>query len=152
MMTGEQYRASLRDGRRVYYAGKRVDDVTSHPRFRGAVDIIAAGYDAAGADPAENEALYQFPRTVPELRDRINRLASWEVTRATTLESLLALRTAGDRMGEDGATYRERIDAYVAMCRDRDLRCVQTITDAKGDRAVSAKDQVDPDLYVRVVE
>lgn len=152
MMTGQQYRDSLRDGRRIYYAGQLVDDVTTHPRFSTAVDIVAAGYDAGSADPAENEALYQFPRTVAELRDRITRLASWEVTRATTLESLLALRTAGDRMGADGAGYRERIDAYVAMCRERDLRCVQTITDAKGDRAVSAKDQVDPDLYVRVVQ
>jgi 4-hydroxybutyryl-CoA dehydratase / vinylacetyl-CoA-Delta-isomerase len=150
MMTGDEYRATLRDGRRIFYDGKPVGDVTEDPKFRTAVDIVARGYDAGVADPGETDALYRFPRTVPELRERIGRLASWEVTRATTLESLLALQTAGDRMG--AGTFRERIDAYVAYCRDHDLRCVQTITDAKGDRSRSAKDQIDPDLYLRVVE
>ena len=31
MMTGEQYRESIRDGRETYYLGKRVDDLTTEP-------------------------------------------------------------------------------------------------------------------------
>jgi aromatic ring hydroxylase len=33
MMTGAGYRESLRDGRRVFFNGTKVADVTEHPRF-----------------------------------------------------------------------------------------------------------------------
>ena len=45
--TGDEYRASLRDGREVWIAGERVDDVTTHPMFRPLVDIRARIYDMA---------------------------------------------------------------------------------------------------------
>ena len=31
MMTGEEYKASLFDGRATFFEGKRVDDIPSHP-------------------------------------------------------------------------------------------------------------------------
>ena len=45
MMTGEQYRASLRDGRKVYCQGRQVVDVTTDPLTRLSVDWVADGYD-----------------------------------------------------------------------------------------------------------
>ena len=46
LMTGEEYMASLRDGRVVYYRGERIADVTAHPATKGAVSQVAAIYDA----------------------------------------------------------------------------------------------------------
>src|SRR6266540_3913833 len=43
----EDYRESLRDGRRVFYRGERVEDVTVHPVFRHAVDHAALDYRMA---------------------------------------------------------------------------------------------------------
>ena len=44
--TGDEYRAALRDGRRVLVVGEGlVDDVTTHPATRGVVDQYAAWYD-----------------------------------------------------------------------------------------------------------
>jgi 4-hydroxyphenylacetate 3-monooxygenase len=43
--TGEQYRDSIRDGRRVWINGERVADVTRHPMFKPIVDIRARIYD-----------------------------------------------------------------------------------------------------------
>ena len=48
--TGEQYRDSIRDGRRVWIDGERVADVTRHPMFRPLVDIRARIYDMAHED------------------------------------------------------------------------------------------------------
>ena len=45
--TGDDYRASLRDGREVWIDGERVDDVTTHPVFRPIVDVRARIYDMA---------------------------------------------------------------------------------------------------------
>ena len=43
--TGEQYLASIRDGREVYVNGERVQDVPSHPMFKPLVDIRVRMYD-----------------------------------------------------------------------------------------------------------
>jgi 4-hydroxybutyryl-CoA dehydratase / vinylacetyl-CoA-Delta-isomerase len=45
--SAEAYRGSLRDGRRVFYRGERVEDVTTHPVLRFAVDHAALDYELA---------------------------------------------------------------------------------------------------------
>jgi 4-hydroxyphenylacetate 3-monooxygenase len=45
LMTGAQYKASLRDGRRVYYRGETID-VLTHPLTAPGIDWQAAAYDA----------------------------------------------------------------------------------------------------------
>ncbi|MGA9857527.1 MAG: 4-hydroxyphenylacetate 3-hydroxylase N-terminal domain-containing protein, partial [Solirubrobacteraceae bacterium] len=45
--TGDEYRASIRDGRDVYIDGERVEDVTNHPAFKPIVDVRARIYDLA---------------------------------------------------------------------------------------------------------
>ena len=47
LRTPEQYRESLRDGRRVFYRAEAVPDVTEHPVFRFAVDHAALDYRMA---------------------------------------------------------------------------------------------------------
>ena len=39
--TGDEYRASLKDGREIYISGERVHDVATHPMFKPLVDIRA---------------------------------------------------------------------------------------------------------------
>ena len=45
--TGEEYRESIRDGRKVYINGETVKDVTTHPAFKPIVDARARIYDMA---------------------------------------------------------------------------------------------------------
>ena len=45
MRTGERHLQSLRDGREVYFLGRRVSDVTTHPAFRNSVASAAYLYD-----------------------------------------------------------------------------------------------------------
>ncbi|MEA2255034.1 MAG: paerucumarin biosynthesis protein PvcC, partial [Solirubrobacteraceae bacterium] len=45
-LTGDEYLASLRDGREVWIDGERVGDVTEHPAFRNAARSVAQLYDA----------------------------------------------------------------------------------------------------------
>jgi paerucumarin biosynthesis protein PvcC len=55
-LTGEEYLASLRDGRRVFIDGERVEDVTEHPAFRNSARSIARLYDALH-DPEQQDLL-----------------------------------------------------------------------------------------------
>ena len=43
--SGKNYIESLRDGREVWHAGKRIDDVTTHPGFTGTIKTLADLYD-----------------------------------------------------------------------------------------------------------
>ena len=54
--TGAEYMESLRDGREVYFDGKRVSDITTHPAFRNSVRSIARLYDALH-DPKTRDLL-----------------------------------------------------------------------------------------------
>ena len=47
LRTAAQYIESLRDGRTVYYRGQRVDDVTTHPLMKVAVEHAAIDFDLA---------------------------------------------------------------------------------------------------------
>ena len=47
LLTGNQYRDSIRDGREVWVDGKRVEDVPNHPVFKPIVDVRARIYDMA---------------------------------------------------------------------------------------------------------
>jgi aromatic ring hydroxylase len=61
MRTGAEYRAALRDGRKVFVMGEgRVDDVTTHPATSAMVDHYAAWYDLH-FDPAWADALLSPP-------------------------------------------------------------------------------------------
>lgn len=54
--TGDDYRASIRDGREVWMNGERVADVTTHPAFKPLVDARARIYDMAH-DPATSPTM-----------------------------------------------------------------------------------------------
>ncbi|MCY4087698.1 MAG: hypothetical protein OXG37_12675 [Actinomycetia bacterium] len=45
MKGSDDYKASLRDGRQVFYRGEPVDDVTSHPATGRGVSTIADLYE-----------------------------------------------------------------------------------------------------------
>src|SRR5215472_4802133 len=47
LRTAEEYKASLRDGRVVYYRGEPVQDVTQHPVIGLAVNHAAIDYEIA---------------------------------------------------------------------------------------------------------
>jgi len=57
---GAEYLESLRDGRRLWLMGQRVDDVTSHPARAGCAHSVAAVYDLQ--HDAAHHALLTFPR------------------------------------------------------------------------------------------
>ena len=70
----------------------------------------------------------------------------------TTSQGLLALITAATRMRADYPELADRIEKYFDYRKQNDLRCVQAITDAKGDRKLAPGQQADPDVYTRIVE
>ncbi len=71
MMTGEQYKESLKDGRATYLDGKRVSDPATEPRLQVSVDVAADVYDSFySADPGASNPIYIMPKSIPEFNER----------------------------------------------------------------------------------
>ena len=153
MRTGEQYKASLDDGRLTYFEGEQVDDLVAHPILGQTVDATAAGYDKF-YDPAPDAAspLMGVPSSAEELREMIPVLHSAGMMAHVTYTSIQTLKTASDRMADNKPEYIERMDSFIHEAQRDDVRITQCITDAKGDRSRPPAKQDDLDSYVRVVD
>jgi aromatic ring hydroxylase len=168
----EQYLASLRDGRTVYYRGERVEDVTAHPELGKAARHCAIDY-AIADDPAhralvryqedgrELNRFYRLPRNAEDLLRRREMIA--ETTRAGRAlivlireigtDYLFAAHIATHEMQERlRAPYHERLRAYHRQVAEDDLALGVAQTDVKGDRSLGPAEQEHPDYYVRVVD
>ena len=172
LRTAEDYLASLRDGRTVYYRGRRAPDVTEHPVIGVAARHAAIDYRLAhdpahrelcvvSGDAGEYSRYYQIPRTPDDLLQR-SRLIELATTEGATLVVLIKeigtdalcglLRVASRVDRERGTEYSGRVRRYYEHCRDNDLAVAVAQTDVKGDRSLRPSAQADPDLYVRIAE
>ena len=78
LKTGAQHLAGLEDGRKIYIGDELVEDVTTHPAFRGAAQTVAEIYDMkiAEADTMafeENGEQYATYYLMPRSRDDLAR-------------------------------------------------------------------------------
>ena len=70
MMTGAQYKESLKDGRLTYIDGDQVTDPANHPLLKTAVDVAARVYDSFySAEPDAANPAYIIPRSIDDYRD-----------------------------------------------------------------------------------
>ncbi|MBO0676614.1 4-hydroxyphenylacetate 3-hydroxylase [Mycolicibacterium sp. S2-37] len=153
MMTGEQYKDSLRDGRRIYQDGKLVADMDTDPLLAPALEAVAAGYDEYySSEAGAVNPLVEAPRSVDELRRRVPILTEMDLLLNVTYQSLMTLVVAAVRLADEHPHFVQRINDYVAAARREDIRIAECITDSKGDRSKPPAGQDDPDQYVRVVE
>ena len=60
LRTPDEYRESLRDGRRVYIMGEKVEDVTAHPLLKVATETVAQDFVLTESEVAETSARYLF--------------------------------------------------------------------------------------------
>ena len=174
LRTPEQYKESLRDGREVYYRGEKVDDVTTHPVIKKAVEHACIDYQMAEdpryrdlavvTDPETGEAysrFYHIPRNTEDLLQRSRLIAASTREGATLVilikesgtDALFALHFVAEEMAKHGAgQYRERVQKYYELCRDNDYAVAVAQSDVKGDRSLGPQAQEHPDYYLRIVD
>jgi 4-hydroxybutyryl-CoA dehydratase/vinylacetyl-CoA-Delta-isomerase len=153
MLTGDEYKASLDDGRSTYFEGEKVTDLAGHPVLGTVVQNVADGYDWLALKAVDGVSpVSGIPTTPDQLREKVELVHTAGMMAHVNYTSLMTLSTAAGRLAETGPQYVERLQAYVADAQQRDIRVTQCITDAKGDRSLSPVLQDDPDAYVRVVD
>lgn len=158
LMTGEEYRQSLRDGRQVIdAAGKRIDDVRSHPQLGPGIDLLADYYDAHFR-PGSRELLtcvdeetgkrasvaWQVPRTREDLERKraVNRFSTYHFAGAfgrppdySSCNPLGLLSLAPAIAGMDPAWARN-VGRYLEWGRQNCVLEADIVADVQSDRRI----------------
>ncbi len=167
--TGDEYRESLRDGREVYMDGQRVDDVTTHPKFKPLIDVRARIYDMQH-DPATQAVMTfeeggerfptgnRIPRNQQHWHDKrvsvdtVMKDIGGVVTRVgdETVGEMWSLADGADILNEIDPRFAKNINQHIKLAVENDPFHVSANTDPKGDRSLRPQDQ-DPDMLTHVV-
>ncbi|MGI9302115.1 MAG: 4-hydroxyphenylacetate 3-hydroxylase family protein [Gammaproteobacteria bacterium] len=172
LRTGDEYRESLRDGRRVWINGEQVNDVPAHPAFKPIVDIRARIYDMSHEDRYHDTMSYRdadtnepncighkLPRKPQDWQDKwtaidaIMKDAGAVVTRMSdeTVGEMWSLYDGRDVLREVDPRFSENVSNHIDAVVRNDTFHVSANTDPKGDRSKRPQDQ-DPDMLLHAVK
>lgn len=163
--TGDQYKESLNDGRRVWLDGEPVDNLATHPATAGVVQAHADWYDLHH-DPAWDETLWRLdengtevpvcftlPRTPAELEQLSEALRAAAFLNAGNIShpagwGLLVFGGLWSMLENNGVGERDRIKARLDLiCREQ-----RFVTAAYTPPQVARFKGEDERVTVRVVE
>jgi 4-hydroxyphenylacetate 3-monooxygenase oxygenase component len=170
---GKAFIRGLRDDREVWYAGRRVDDVTTCPEFAGSIQSLARLYDMQH-DPAHRDVLtveapelgevvgrsFQIPRTPDDLRRKRDAYVRWAEATCGMMgrspDFMNAMTTALAAKRSFFAELSEaRADAVVAYWRyiaTHDLFLTHALLDPQLDKGRLRHLQEDPGIALRVID
>lgn len=173
LMNADAYLDSIRKREiRVFFRGELLPNAVDHPVLHPAANCLAETYRLALA-PETRELMTApspftgEPANVSSLlwRSREDLIAriEWErlvgrrtgrgALRSPGLDALNTLAIVTRRVDrERGTEYRARLDAFLREVHEHDWAVSGAMTDPRGDRSRSPGQQLDPDLYLRVVE
>jgi 4-hydroxybutyryl-CoA dehydratase/vinylacetyl-CoA-Delta-isomerase len=173
MMTPEAYEESLRKlNLKVYLFGEKLDNVVDNPVIRPSLNAVAKTYELAHRPEHEDlmtatshltgRKINRFTHIHQSTDDlvrktRMGRLLGGATgccfQRCVGMDALNALSIVTfDIDAKYGTEYHQRFVKYLAYVQDHDLTCDGAMTDPKGDRSLPPHQQVDPDLFLRVIE
>jgi aromatic ring hydroxylase len=158
LLTGDEFRASLRDGRRVIAAdGTEVDDVTAHPQLGPAIDTLAEYYDAH-FDAKTSELLtyrdeesgklasvpWSIPRTVEDLERKreVNKFLTYQTMGVFgrppdyAMGNPMGLLSLGVEIGQMRPEWAENVEGYVRWGRENCVIEADLGVDMQSDRNV----------------
>jgi aromatic ring hydroxylase len=159
LKTGEEYRESLRDGRRILYQGEEVADVPTHPLFERPVQTWSALFDAQH-DPAtrdvttyEDEELGARASTawlVPKDKDDLEkrrRLLEFSTDRTFGVFGrppdygptlAMGFLAAMHLIEQNDPEAPDKIKRFIRFGRENNLLSTDLIADAQADRTLGS--------------
>ncbi len=174
MITSSEYRKRLSKMRRnVYMNGQLVD--RDHPRLEGTINIVSKTYDMVN-DPEfkgyedlltatshlTGKKINRFcnvHRSVADLlaKQRMTRLTCHQVggciNRCMGIDAINANSVVSWEADQaHGTEYHRRFENWLKDFQENDCSGCCAQTDVKGNRPWRPHEQLDPDLYLRVVE
>ena len=169
--TGEDYINSLRGRKlKVYLFGDLVEDPVEHPMIKPSINAVAETFDLAvreeGLASAESSIsgarVNRFLHIAESANDlvmqnkmqrKLGQNTGTCFQRCVGMDTLNSLHSTTFEIDEKhGTDYHSRLLEFIKMVQKENLVIGGAMTDPKGDRSKGPSEQVDPDLYTRVVD
>lgn len=173
LKTSKEYIESLRKMHtRIYMFGEKLENWVDHPIIRPSINAVAATYELA-QDPQYEDLMTATSSLTGHKINRFTHLhqSTDDLIKKVKMQRLLGQKTGScfqRCVGMDafnavfsttyeideacGTEYHERFKKFLIMVQDEDLVVDGAMTDPKGDRSKAPHEQMDPDMYVHVVE
>ena len=173
LMTSSEYIESLRkQKKRIFLAGKMIDNYVDHPIIRPSINACAMTYELS--HKPEHEELLTAASSLTG--KKINRFTHLHQSTEDLIKKVKMQRLLGQKTGccfqrcvgfdgfnavdsvtyemdeEFGTEYNKRFRAYLEYVQENDLVVDGAMTDTKGNRKLAPSEQQDPDQFVHVVE
>lgn len=173
LKTVEEYIESLRKlNLEVYLFGKKIDNPVDDPIIRPSLNSVAMTYELAQKDEYKDlmtaksnltgKVINRFCHIHQSTGDLIKKVKMQRVMgqktgacfqRCVGMDAMNAVySTTYDMDKKLGTDYHSRFLKFLEYVQENDLVVDGAMTDPKGDRNLSPSQQVDPDLYLRIVE
>jgi len=168
---GAEYRRALRDGREVWHAGRRIEDVTTHSGFTGTIETLADLYDnqhhpeyrdiMTVEDEGERISYsYLAPKNREQLALKRRNIEFWAEQTLGQMgrypefvaELVVGLLDWAHVIEKTNKQWAENARAYHRLVSRNDLCLTHALTDQYYDRTKRVSEQQDPDLILHVVE
>jgi 4-hydroxybutyryl-CoA dehydratase/vinylacetyl-CoA-Delta-isomerase len=157
---------------KIFYKGKRIEDVTKHPATAPHVRAAAMTYALASKEKYRDLAtatshltgntISRFTHVHQGIEDLIKKIKLLRVLgqktatcfqRCVGFDGINAVYSVAYEVDQKlGTDYLVRFKKWLIRIQDENLMVVGAMTDPKGDRSKGPADQLDPDQYVHVVE
>ncbi len=167
---GADYVKALRDGREVWHAGRRIDDVTTHAGFTGTIKTLAELYDKQhspefrGIMTVENDGectsySYLAPKSATDLAQKRRNIEFWAQATLGQMgrypdfcaQLVVGLFDWAHVIEKHDKRWAENARNYYLHCRRQDLCLTHALTDQYYDRSKRVSEQEDPDLILHIV-
>lgn len=173
LLTGKEYITSIEAlGLEANILGQKTADLTHHPLVKPSLQAVATTFDCAHSD--NYRSLFRVRSSL--IGEEINRFNHLHQSTADLTNKVIMQRTCGNLTGccfqrcvgmdaanaafsvtyecdqAHGTHYHQRFLDYWTHVQRQDLVVDGAMTDPKGDRGKRPKEQIDADLYLRVVE
>lgn len=173
MMTGQQYVESIQKmNMEIYMFGEKIENTADNPILRPSLNSVKATYDLAQMPEYEDlmtvtssltgEKINRFCHIHRSPDDLVKKVKMQRLCGQTTascfqrcvgLDAFNAIySTTFEIDAKCGTSYHENFKSFMKLVEKNDWTVDGAMTDVKGDRSLSPASQLDPDLFLHVIE
>ena len=169
--TGEDYINSLRGRKlKIYLFGELIDDYVEHPMIRPSINAVAETYDlavreeelASAQSSISGKRVNRFLHIAESAQDlvlqnkmqrKMGQNTGTCFQRCVGMDALNSLHSTTFEIDEKhGTNYHQRLLDFIKTIQEENFVIGGAMTDPKGDRSLGPSEQVDPDMFVHVVD
>ena len=169
--TGDEYIESLR-GRdlTIYLFGEKIKDPVDHPMIRPSINAVAETYDlavreeelATAQSSITGQRVNRFLHIAESAQDlvlqnkmqrKMGQNTGTCFQRCVGMDAINSLHSVTYEIDEKhGTNYHQRLLDFIKMIQKENYVIGGAMTDPKGDRSKGPSEQIDPDMFLRVVK